>query len=266
METRIPVSLKFETEDELYYSLIEPMRANKKLSPFIVSLLSAYFKNEQIRELIDEFISTNDSVERIRSHIQRIAELQGKNVRLIEDYEQSVGAVSNGETVSSGGNAELKDVVERLTTLENTVYQIVDTMSIKPSDKSGGIGSVSGNFNRQPAIIPESVTNNDRLSESGVIDSVNNEKSVSAEKLSQNTVNTENSGLNGSTAVENQNSVVYGGNNKNGLQGDSGGVTANSNSVVAVVENGNNTVVKNGVKEEETEAEDLLGSFMDSLF
>lgn len=237
METRIPVSLKLETTDELYYALVEPLRANRNLSSFIISLFDAYLHDSKIHDMIDDYISRNSSVEKIRSHIQHIAELQGKNMRLIEDFDSTIESSMSNNVVENRD-----DILERLSSLEIIVSKLANGVSSVSTDISSNNGTV--------------------------------------ENISQNNSKNGNSGFNGSVGLENKNGVVYGGIDKNGLQGivgDSTAIVENDTEKRVIVEDSvvENVSTKSSNIENESssnkndttsDAEDLLGGFMDSLF
>lgn len=242
METRIPLSLKVETSDELYYALIEPLRVNRNLTSFIMSLFDAYLHDDRVHDLVDAFMSRNSSVEKINSHIQRIAELQGKNMRLIEDYDSSIEGALNKSNGTNGGtettgitDINKADIMERISNLEVTVSKLVSDSILRSVDNEN---SASG------------------------------EKSGTVESISQND-KSKIGGLNGSTAVKNENNEIIGGSDKNAVQGGLGGVMAVEENSVAVYENSVVGGSEGGKTEEDdatSEAENLLGGFMDSLF
>lgn len=88
---RIPVNLKYDTSEEVFWALVEPSRKNRTLTSFIQDMLKAYVSDEGVHDAVDSYRSQRDGFSQLKEHIQRLAELQGKNERMIEDMEQDMG-------------------------------------------------------------------------------------------------------------------------------------------------------------------------------
>ena len=88
---RISISLKVDTCDETYWSLIEPLQRNRQLSTFIITCLKAYVEDGDIHDAIDAFNRKGSGVEKIREHIDDLIKLQAKANRTAEDISTSLG-------------------------------------------------------------------------------------------------------------------------------------------------------------------------------
>lgn len=88
---RISISLKVDTGDETYWSLIEPLQNNRQLSTFIITCLKAYVEDSDIHDAIDNYNRKGSGVDKIREHIENLMKLQAKANRTAEDINSSLG-------------------------------------------------------------------------------------------------------------------------------------------------------------------------------
>ena len=88
---RISISLKVDTGDETYWSLIEPLQNNRQLSTFIITCLKAYVEDSDIHDAIDTYNRKGSGVDKIREHIENLMKLQAKANRTAEDINSSLG-------------------------------------------------------------------------------------------------------------------------------------------------------------------------------
>lgn len=88
---RIPINLKYDTSEEVFWALVEPSRKNRTLTSFIQDMLKAYISDEGVHDAVDKYRSQRDGFSQLKGHIQMLAELNGKNGRMIEDMEQDMG-------------------------------------------------------------------------------------------------------------------------------------------------------------------------------
>lgn len=88
---RISISLKVDTGDETYWSLIEPLQNNRQLSTFIITCLKAYVEDSDIHDAIDMYNRKGSGVDKIREHIENLMKLQAKANRTAEDINSSLG-------------------------------------------------------------------------------------------------------------------------------------------------------------------------------
>lgn len=91
---RISISLKVNTGDETYWSLIQPLQKNRQLSTFIVTCLKAYVEDSDIHDAIDMYNRKGSGVDRIREHIENLMKLQAKANRTAQDINNSLGGDS----------------------------------------------------------------------------------------------------------------------------------------------------------------------------
>lgn len=115
-DIRIPVSLKVDDSSDMYFSLIEPLRANRDLSGFIMIMFQLYLDNEEFKKIVDNRIMGFDTKEKIEKHLQAIAQTHGDNVRAVEDFEEDV---LNSSTLNGS------DLGARLSALEQSVQNLV---------------------------------------------------------------------------------------------------------------------------------------------
>ena len=69
---RIPVSLKFDTDD-MFYGLIKPARDNKTLTTLIINLLRAYYEDEEIQRLVDARVAGDNILRELNEDLERIS-------------------------------------------------------------------------------------------------------------------------------------------------------------------------------------------------
>lgn len=134
MDTRIPVSLRVDTSSELYYSLVEPLRQNRDLSTFIITLLTLYLENDTVKEIVDDYLMGYTAKAQVEAHIQEIANLQGKSVRAIEDFEVATQNIGTSSKIGGNGVTDTA-ILQRLDILEKSVSMLVESLGSKIDSK-----------------------------------------------------------------------------------------------------------------------------------
>lgn len=98
---RVSVSLKVDSSDELYWSLIQPLQQNRQLASFLVTLLQAYKDDGDVHDLVDTFANENSGVAKLRGHLENLIDLQAKATRFAEDVNDSLGGGNNESTIEN---------------------------------------------------------------------------------------------------------------------------------------------------------------------
>lgn len=71
-EIRIPVSLKFDTDSDVYKDFVIELKENKELSSFIVSFLNLYYEDQEVRDLINFKREENNPYSALREQLTKI--------------------------------------------------------------------------------------------------------------------------------------------------------------------------------------------------
>ena len=132
---RISISLKVNTGDETYWSLIEPLQKNRQLSTFIVTCLKAYVEDSDIHDAIDMYNRKGSGVDRIREHIENLMKLQAKANRTAQDINNSLG-----------GDSEEFEIENVLDNVDDTTDDEVYSADVDEEFEQGDVqsaGSVS---------------------------------------------------------------------------------------------------------------------------
>ena len=156
---RISISLKVDTGDETYWSLIEPLQNNRQLSTFIITCLKAYVEDSDIHDAIDAFNRKGSGVDKIREHIENLMKLQAKANRTAEDINSSLGGDTEELEIENMLDEEF-DEPEEQEDYSETVEPGTKSPVAKTSESYGNSGnrSTSAKSNRVGvAALPESV-------------------------------------------------------------------------------------------------------------
>lgn len=90
MLRRLPISLRFDDEDsDFYFGFIEVKKNNRELSSLILNLLHLYYENEEVRNLMDEYLLSKSPYIKIHEEIQRITlehNRQAVTTSMLGDY------------------------------------------------------------------------------------------------------------------------------------------------------------------------------------
>jgi hypothetical protein len=78
--TRIPISLKFELNEDFYENFISPLRQERRLSDMIINLLRAYYEDTEIRRLVDCRILGQEEIDALNREIERISLEHSKSI------------------------------------------------------------------------------------------------------------------------------------------------------------------------------------------
>ena len=111
--TRISVSLKVNTGDETYWSLIKPLQENRQLSTFIITCLKAYAEDGDIHEAIDAYTRKGSGIEQIKGHIDNLIKLQAMANRTGEDIRTSLSGDASEFEIENIFDAGTEDVAEQ---------------------------------------------------------------------------------------------------------------------------------------------------------
>lgn len=156
---RISISLKVDTGDETYWSLIEPLQNNRQLSTFIITCLKAYVEDSDIHDAIDAFNRKGSGVDKIREHIENLMKLQAKANRTAEDINSSLGGDTEELEIENVLDEEF-DEPEEQEDYSETVEPGTKSPVAKTSESYGNSGnrSASAKSNRVGVVaLPESV-------------------------------------------------------------------------------------------------------------
>lgn len=109
IRNRVQLSLILD-DDEVYNNLIIPAKHGKELHPLCIRLLTAYYYNEQVRELVDgvseyqvegeQDNSIEDAIASIRSNLAMQSFLQSDLAQLLEDGANDIANIANGAVVN----------------------------------------------------------------------------------------------------------------------------------------------------------------------
>lgn len=80
MSVRIPVSLKFDTNSDVYNDFILELKNSRELSPLCVDLLTLFYEDDEVRELITFKREANDPLSPLRAQLEQINIQHTKNI------------------------------------------------------------------------------------------------------------------------------------------------------------------------------------------
>lgn len=84
MLRRLPISLRFDDEDsDFYFGFIEQKKNDRELSSLILDLLHVYYENEEVRNIVNDYVIQKSPYMHIHEQLERIA---------LEHSRQSVSA------------------------------------------------------------------------------------------------------------------------------------------------------------------------------
>ena len=74
MLRRLPISLRFDDDDsDFYYGFIEQKKNDRELSTLILNLLHVYYENEEVRNIVNDYVISQSPYLRIHEQLERIA-------------------------------------------------------------------------------------------------------------------------------------------------------------------------------------------------
>lgn len=159
---RIPVSLKVEQDDKEFSRFVEDLRDSKRLSPFLVDLLSAYFHDMSVKTHVERYIASNSPFAKVMARIEAIREEHARSVMTLEMASQQVGIAMRSaeqtteklQQLTEPSFTEFKEGVDsRFKQLEGSVGSLsekLDTLLTLLSAKGLTAGGIS-----QPSLQPE---------------------------------------------------------------------------------------------------------------
>lgn len=132
---RIPVSLKLEIDQDYYTDFVVPKRDAKELSPFIVDLLKAYYYDESVRTVVDDYIYNNSVSSEALRQLDRIKAQHSRSVMTTSILEGQVNSARDHAEegipdygMNSGSGSMDAALKERLDTLEKAIPDLTDKM------------------------------------------------------------------------------------------------------------------------------------------
>lgn len=79
-DIRVPVSLKFDQDSDVFNDLVVELRDTRDLSPFLVELLDMYYADTEVRDLINLKREQNNPFSAVREHLTKINLQHSKTV------------------------------------------------------------------------------------------------------------------------------------------------------------------------------------------
>ncbi len=74
MLRRLPISLRFDDEDsDFYFGFIEQKKNDRELSSLILDLLHVYYENEEVRNIVNDYVIQKSPYMHIHEQLERIA-------------------------------------------------------------------------------------------------------------------------------------------------------------------------------------------------
>ena len=74
MLRRLPISLRFDDEDsDFYFGFIEQKKNDRELSSLILDLLHVYYENEEVRNIVNDYVIQKSPYMQIHEQLERIA-------------------------------------------------------------------------------------------------------------------------------------------------------------------------------------------------
>ena len=90
MLRRLPISLRFDDDDsDFYYGFIEQKKNDRELSSLILDLLHVYYENEEVRNIVNEYVIQKSPYMHIHEQLERIAlehSRQSVSTNMLNDY------------------------------------------------------------------------------------------------------------------------------------------------------------------------------------
>lgn len=90
MLRRLPISLRFDDDDsDFYYGFIEQKKNDRELSTLILNLLRVYYENEEVRNIVNDYVISQSPYMRIHEQLERIAlehSRQTVSADMLSDY------------------------------------------------------------------------------------------------------------------------------------------------------------------------------------
>lgn len=90
MLRRLPISLRFDDDDsDFYYGFIEQKKNDRELSSLILDLLHVYYENEEVRNIVDDYVISKSPYMHIHEQLERIAlehSRQSVSTNMLNDF------------------------------------------------------------------------------------------------------------------------------------------------------------------------------------
>lgn len=180
--TRLPMSLKFDNDSELYQELVLPLKNERKLAGFVVDLLEIYYTNSEVRQLVDAEMASPNPLDEVMRQIESI-QLEHHKLRMLTSM-VSGKVKSAHSTVSSQGvdeGVEPEDLTERLGKIGSTIPNIISQIAKIPRNTNNSSGVIDTTINHSSEGYKEE-TNFEEIKEYATLDSSNNLVTTSQEE------------------------------------------------------------------------------------
>ena len=90
MLRRLPISLRFDDDDsDFYYGFIEQKKNDRELSSLILDLLHVYYENEEVQNIVNDYVIQKSPYMHIHEQLERIAlehSRQSVSTNMLNDY------------------------------------------------------------------------------------------------------------------------------------------------------------------------------------
>ena len=172
--TRLPMSLKFDNDSELYQELVLPLKNERKLAGFVVDLLGIYYTNSEVRQLVDAEMASPNPLDEVMRQIESI-QLEHHKLRMLTSM-VSGKVKSAHSTVSNQGVDEgvaPEDLTERLGKIESTLPTLISKVAKIPRNTNNTSGIIDTTINPSSEGSKEE-TNFQEIKEYATLDSSNN--------------------------------------------------------------------------------------------
>lgn len=143
----IPIRMIFNKGTALYKDLVAPLRNDRELRGFIEDLLAAYFEDESVRTLVDDYRKAHDPYLVISQHLQSINERINKTIAMTDMAKVEVDNAKKEAEKPNNLDERIKSVVV------DTIQQMVGSgLLVAPAFVSTGAGSGTPGSGQQAAL------------------------------------------------------------------------------------------------------------------
>lgn len=132
---RIPISLKFELNEDFYENFINQLRKERRLSDMIINLLRAYYEDAEIRRSVDCRVLGQEEIDALNREIERISFEHSKSVMKTsalkfetDSYFDTVDFVQDDAETPV---ATMENLLQMVTGLKKEVKQIKETVGLQ---------------------------------------------------------------------------------------------------------------------------------------
>lgn len=142
---RIPLQLRFE-RDDMYMNLIAPARADRSLTTLILQLLTAYYQDETVRDIITKRSMGITDIDILTKQVNRVAQVHNNERILTNILQEDVHNRANDygiDTANAQANTEITGMLSQILTQMNAMNNRMDALEqtqqleIKDTSKNG---------------------------------------------------------------------------------------------------------------------------------